>query len=61
MEINSDVSLQQKQRHPQLPLWVIVLAFAVLLGFMALIAWACVYRRKPIVIGQKCRFFNDHF
>lgn len=42
-----------------LPTWVIVLAFVILLGFMALIAWGLrVTQGGPILIGQKVPGFS---
>jgi cytochrome c biogenesis protein CcmG/thiol:disulfide interchange protein DsbE len=60
MEINPDVpSTTTANSNRSLPRWVIALAFAILLGFLALIAWGLrVSQGGPITIGQKVPGFS---
>ena len=60
MEINPEASQSSSSnRNRSLPRWVIALAFAILLGFLALIAWGLrVSQGGPIVIGQKVPAFS---
>ena len=55
---NSAVA-ESESRARGLPAWVIVAAFAVLIGFLALIAWG-LHRNQagPIAIGQKVPGFS---
>ena len=60
MATNPEISPSAaRQNSRALPRWVIILAFAVLLGFLALIAWGLhVSQGGPVLIGQKVPAFS---
>ena len=46
--------IEDQKKHKKLPRWVIIVAFVVLLGFLALMGWGLRNAQQgPVQVGQK--------